>query len=69
MLLARGIYGEAGNSLLGSFQVLLNGAPVTAFESVKVRALLAYLATEYTRATAAKVWPRCCGQTGRSNRQ
>ena len=33
-------------SLFGPFQVLLNGAPVTQFESVKVRALLAYLAAE-----------------------
>jgi predicted ATPase/DNA-binding SARP family transcriptional activator len=33
-------------SLLGSFQVVLNGEPVTAFKSDKVRALLGYLAVE-----------------------
>jgi DNA-binding SARP family transcriptional activator len=31
--------------LLGSFEVTLNGEPVTGFESDKVRALLAYLVT------------------------
>jgi ABC-type oligopeptide transport system substrate-binding subunit/DNA-binding SARP family transcriptional activator len=35
--------------LLGSFRVALNGEPVTAFESDKVRALLAYLAVEADR--------------------
>jgi predicted ATPase/DNA-binding SARP family transcriptional activator len=33
-------------SLLGSFQVVLNGEPVTKFKSDKVRALLGYLAVE-----------------------
>jgi DNA-binding SARP family transcriptional activator/predicted ATPase len=33
-------------SLLGPFQVTLDGVPVTSFESDKVRALLAYLAVE-----------------------
>jgi DNA-binding SARP family transcriptional activator len=33
-------------SLIGPFQVLLNNSPVTQFESVEVRALLAYLAGE-----------------------
>ena len=32
--------------LLGSFQVSLSSAPLTSFESNKVRALLAYLAVE-----------------------
>jgi hypothetical protein len=32
--------------LLGSLQVTLDDEPITAFESDKVRALLAYLATE-----------------------
>ena len=32
--------------LLGPFQVLLNGVPVTAFESAEVRALLAYLSAK-----------------------
>ena len=36
-------------SLLGTFQVILDGEPVTAFESDKVRALLAYLAVESDR--------------------
>ncbi len=49
-------------SLFGQFQVLLNEAPVTAFESVKVRALLAYLATEHARSHAREslaslLWP------------
>jgi DNA-binding SARP family transcriptional activator len=49
-------------SLLGPFQVQLNGAPVTAFESVKVRALLAYLAAEADRpqrreTLATLLWP------------
>ena len=33
-------------SLLGPFQVTLDGDPIIAFESDKVRALLAYLAGE-----------------------
>jgi DNA-binding SARP family transcriptional activator len=33
-------------SLLGPFEVTLDGVPVTAFDSNKVRALLAYLAVE-----------------------
>jgi DNA-binding SARP family transcriptional activator len=33
-------------ALLGPMQVLLHGAPVTGFESDKVRALLAYVALE-----------------------
>jgi DNA-binding SARP family transcriptional activator len=37
-------------SLLGSFQVTLDGEPVTTFESAKVRALLAFLAVEAGRA-------------------
>jgi DNA-binding SARP family transcriptional activator/predicted ATPase len=36
-------------SLLGPFQVTLDGQPVTGFESNKVRALLAYLAVEADR--------------------
>ena len=35
---------KLGISLFGPFQVLLNSWPVTQFESVKVRTLLAYLA-------------------------
>ena len=36
-------------SLFGPLQVLLNGTPLTTFESAKVRALLAYLAAENAR--------------------
>jgi predicted ATPase/DNA-binding SARP family transcriptional activator len=49
-------------SLLGSFQVTLDGRPVTGFESAKVRALLAFLAAEaghaHSReALAELLWP------------
>jgi predicted ATPase/DNA-binding SARP family transcriptional activator len=49
-------------SLLGSFEVRLEGKPVTAFDSNKVRALLAYLAVEAERphsreALAGLLWP------------
>jgi len=49
-------------TFLGTFQVLRDGAPVTRFRGEKVRALLAYLATEaerpHERATlAALLWP------------
>jgi WD40 repeat protein/DNA-binding SARP family transcriptional activator len=49
-------------SLLGSFEVTLDGALITAFESAKVRALLAYLAAAADRlhrreALAALLWP------------
>ncbi|MCB0131293.1 MAG: winged helix-turn-helix domain-containing protein, partial [Caldilineaceae bacterium] len=49
-------------SLLGPFQVTLDGKPVTTFESAKARALLAFLATEaehaHSRETLAELlWP------------
>jgi WD40 repeat protein/DNA-binding SARP family transcriptional activator len=49
-------------SFLGSFQATLDGAPITRFESNRVRALLAYLAVESQRAhsretLAALFWP------------
>jgi DNA-binding SARP family transcriptional activator len=49
-------------SLFGPFQVLLNSLPVTQFESVKVRALLAYLAAEAVHpqpreSLATQLWP------------
>ena len=49
-------------SLLGTFQVILDGKQVTAFESDKVRALLAYLAVESDRphrreTLACLLWP------------
>ena len=49
-------------SLLGPFQVTLDGQPVTGFKSNKVRALLAYLAVEADRphrreVLAGLLWP------------
>ncbi len=49
-------------SMLGALQVTLDGQPVTGFESVKARALLAYLAVESGRAhsrdhLAGFFWP------------
>ena len=49
-------------ALLGSFQVTLDGTPVTHFESARVRALLALLAAEAERphtreAIAELLWP------------
>jgi predicted ATPase/DNA-binding SARP family transcriptional activator len=49
-------------TLLGSFQVTLDGQPVTGFKSNKVRALLAYLAVEADRphrreVLAGLLWP------------
>jgi DNA-binding SARP family transcriptional activator len=48
--------------LLGNFEVRLDGKPVTGFESIKVRALLAYLAAESHRShrrdrLADLLWP------------
>ncbi|MCB9162331.1 MAG: winged helix-turn-helix domain-containing protein [Caldilineaceae bacterium] len=49
-------------SLLGSFQITLAGRPVTGFESIKERALLAYLAVQSDHAQqremlAELLWP------------
>jgi len=49
-------------SLLGSFQVTLDGRPATGFKSNKERALLAYLAVEADRphrreVLAGLLWP------------
>ncbi|MBI5302036.1 MAG: tetratricopeptide repeat protein [Chloroflexi bacterium] len=49
-------------SLLGAFQAMLDGEPITSFESHKVRALLAYLAVENDRPHAREtlaglLWP------------
>jgi DNA-binding SARP family transcriptional activator len=49
-------------SLFGPFQVQLTSSPVTQFESVKVRTLLAYLAAEAVHpqrreSLAALLWP------------
>jgi hypothetical protein len=48
--------------LLGSFQATADGEPVTGFETVKARALLAYLAVESDRPhrrelLAEMLWP------------
>jgi predicted ATPase/DNA-binding SARP family transcriptional activator/DNA-binding NarL/FixJ family response regulator len=58
--------------LLGPFAVTIDGAPVTAFEYAKVRALLAYLAVEshrpHTRAElAALFWPDQPERTARAS--
>jgi predicted ATPase/DNA-binding SARP family transcriptional activator len=58
--------------LLGPFQVTLDGQPVTAFESDKVRALLAYLAVEADRPhrrekLAGLLWPDWPERSARTN--
>lgn len=59
-------------SLFGTFQIASNDTPVTAIESDKGRALLAYLAVEagrpHRRATlAALLWPDADRRTARQN--
>ena len=59
-------------SLLGPFQVTLDGQPVTDFKSDKVRALLAYLAVEADRphrreVLAGLLWPEMPDRQARSN--
>ncbi|MGD9318296.1 MAG: BTAD domain-containing putative transcriptional regulator, partial [Anaerolineae bacterium] len=58
--------------LLGSFQVNLDGEPVTGFESDKVRALLAYLAVEVggphrREKLAGLCWPELPERSARNN--
>lgn len=58
--------------LLGSFQVTYHDQPVAAFESDKVRALLAYLAVEvdqphHRETLAALLWPDMPETAARSN--
>lgn len=48
-------------SLLGPYQAVMDGQPVTGFESNKVRALLAYLAVKLTDPTPGRLLPVCCG--------
>ncbi len=59
-------------SLLGPVQAVQEGQPVTAFESNKVRALLAYLAVEANRphtrdALVGLLWPDQSEQAARNN--
>jgi DNA-binding SARP family transcriptional activator/predicted ATPase len=59
-------------SFLGTFDVTLDGQPVTGFESGKVRALLAYLATQSDRAHSRSVlvgllWPEQPEDAARAN--
>jgi DNA-binding SARP family transcriptional activator/predicted ATPase len=59
-------------SLLGPFQVTLDGQPVTGFKSNKVRALLAYLAVEADRphrreVLAGLLWPEWPDRDALSN--
>ena len=59
-------------SLLGGFHVERDGTPITAFESNKVRALLAYLAVEADRphqrsALAGLLWPDHAEEAARTN--
>ena len=58
--------------LLGGFRAELNGTPIVAFESNKVRALLAYLAVESGRphqrsALAGLFWPDHPEEFARTN--
>lgn len=57
---------------LGAFEVLLDGKPVTGFESSKVRALLAYLGIEHDRPhsrekLAGLFWPEQSEETAKKN--
>jgi len=59
-------------TLLGAFQTTLGGDPVTAFESDKVRALLAYLAIESDHSHRRKtlvglLWPERSERSARHN--
>lgn len=59
-------------SFLGSYNVCVNGEPVTGFRSNKARALLAYLAVESDRPhlrtrLAALLWPDSTDENARAN--
>ena len=64
--------GRIAVNLLGPFEVCLDGEPVTTFESDKVRALLAYLASEPGQAhrremLAGLLWPERPDRAARTN--
>ena len=64
--------GHLAVRLLGSFQVSIDGEPVTGFRSDKVRALLAYLCAEMARPhrrerVAGLLWPELPERSARSN--
>ncbi len=59
-------------SVLGELQVLIDGVPISLFESDKVRALLAYLAVEADRSHRREtlvglLWPDCSEGAARHN--
>ena len=61
-----------GMEFLGGFRVTVDAAPLTTFESNKVRALLTYLATESQRphpreSLAALLWPEWPDRAALSN--
>src|SRR5512137_1463937 len=63
---------QLGMEFLGLFRVSLDGKPLLTFESNKVRALLAYLATESQRphsreSLAALLWPEWPDRASLSN--
>ena len=71
-LLKEGMMARLSISCLGSFQVRLDGQPVTDFKSNKVRALLAYLVVEADRShrrevLAGLLWPEWPDRDALSN--
>lgn len=57
---------------LGEYQILIDGSPISSFESDKVRALLAYLAVESDRPHRREtliglLWPDCTEEAARHN--
>jgi DNA-binding SARP family transcriptional activator len=64
--------GQLSISLLGTFQITLDGKQIDSFESNKVRGLLAYLAIEGDQPQSREklgdlLWPDCSEKTARSN--
>ena len=69
---AGGAMARLGLLLLGPFGAVLDDAPITAFESNKVRALLAYLAVESDQphrreSLAGLLWPEMPDRAALSN--